>query len=405
MKKDTQLKFLVLCLVPFIMVLGNSMLIPVLPSMKSELKITQLEVGLLITVFSFPAGIVIPFAGVLSDHIGRKAIITPALIVYGIGGLIAGFAAMLLKEPYYIILIGRIIQGIGAGGTYQLAMALTGDIFKSSERVKALGYLEASNGLGKVVSPLLGAAIGLISWYAPFFVYGVMSIPIAFAVWFVVKEPKESLKRQSYMEYKTSLKEVYEEKAVPLATCFFAGMISLFVLFGMLSYYSDLLESSFKIDGFLKGIIIAGPVFAMAVLSFSLGIFLENNDKYMKSFIISGLVLIVLGQVLFAIFSSFWMLFIAVVLIGAGVGGVLPPVNTFITSAVSTKRRGVVTCLYGTVRFFGVAIGPPLYSYIEDLGKVLPLAFSSGFVVLSLILVIIFITAQFAEDKKEAEGS
>ena len=186
MEKGTQLKFAVLCLVPFIMVLGNSMLIPVLPSIKSALDITQLEVGLLITAFSVPAGLVIPFAGILSDHIGRKVIITPALIVYGLGGLIAGTAALLLSEPYYVILIGRIIQGIGAGGTYQLAMALTGDIFKSRERVKALGFLEASNGLGKVVSPLLGAAVGLISWYAPFFVYGVLSIPIAFAVWFAV---------------------------------------------------------------------------------------------------------------------------------------------------------------------------------------------------------------------------
>ena len=51
MEKGTQLKFAVLCLVPFIMVLGNSMLIPVLPSIKSALDITQLEVGLLITAF------------------------------------------------------------------------------------------------------------------------------------------------------------------------------------------------------------------------------------------------------------------------------------------------------------------------------------------------------------------
>lgn len=400
MEKGTQLKFAVLCLVPFIMVLGNSMLIPVLPSIKSALDVTQLEIGLLITAFSVPAGLVIPFAGILSDHIGRKVIITPALIIYGTGGLIAGAASVLFNEPYYVILIGRIIQGIGAGGTYQLAMALTGDIFKSRERVKALGFLEASNGLGKVVSPLLGAAVGLISWYAPFFVYGALSIPIALAVWFAVEEPKESLKKQGFMEYKFSLQEVYEKKALPLASCFFAGMISLFALFGILSYYSDLLESSFKIEGFIKGVIIAGPVFAMALLSFSLGIFLEKNNKYMKTFIIAGLVLIFAGQTLFAVFSSFWLLFSAVVLLGIGVGSVLPPINTIITSSVSTKRRGVVTCLYGTVRFFGVAIGPPLYSYIEDLGKTIPLAFSSGIVIFALIMVLIFITDKFIGNKK-----
>ena len=45
------------------MVLGNSMLIPVLPKMKSTLDITQFQVSLVITLFSVPAGLAIPFAG------------------------------------------------------------------------------------------------------------------------------------------------------------------------------------------------------------------------------------------------------------------------------------------------------------------------------------------------------
>ena len=124
----------------------------------------------------------------------------PALIIYGLGGLIAGVAALLLKQPYPVLLGGRIVQGIGAGGTYQLAMALTGDIFQSKERTKALGLLEAANGLGKVVSPIAGAALGLIIWFAPFFVYGILAIPIALAVWFIVKEPEGS-KSSSHVEY------------------------------------------------------------------------------------------------------------------------------------------------------------------------------------------------------------
>ena len=58
--------------VPLIMVLGNSMLIPVLPKMKSALDISQFQVSLVITLFSVPAGLVIPIAGFLSDRISRK---------------------------------------------------------------------------------------------------------------------------------------------------------------------------------------------------------------------------------------------------------------------------------------------------------------------------------------------
>jgi len=63
-------------------------------------------------------------------------------------------------------------------------MAMAGDVFKSQERVVALGLLEASNGFGKVVSPILGAEFALISWYFPFFAYGFLAIPVGLAIWF-----------------------------------------------------------------------------------------------------------------------------------------------------------------------------------------------------------------------------
>ena len=182
MKRDTKIQVFLLCLVPFIMVLGNSMLIPVLPKIKKAVDINQFQVGLMVTAFSVPAGIVIPLAGILSDQVGRRKVMAPALIVYGAGGIMAGAASLIFDKPFWGIMAGRIIQGIGAGGTYQLAMAMAGDVFKTQERVLALGLLEASNGLGKVVSPILGAGFALISWFFPFFAYGFLAIPAGFAI-------------------------------------------------------------------------------------------------------------------------------------------------------------------------------------------------------------------------------
>ena len=157
MKGRTILTFAALCTVPFVLVLSNSMLIPVLPKMQRAMGISLFQVGLLITAFSIPAGTIIPLAGFLSDQYGRKLIMVPSLLIFGLGGVFAGLAALFLEKPYIYILLARILQGVGGGGTYQLAMALTGDIFQSEERSKALGILEAANGLGKVAAPLLGA--------------------------------------------------------------------------------------------------------------------------------------------------------------------------------------------------------------------------------------------------------
>ena len=386
----------VLATVPFIMVLGNSMLIPVLPAIQKALKLSLLQAGLLITAFSIPAGITIPFAGMLSDRIGRKIVMAPALIIYGAGGILAGLAALFFKENAYPYILGaRIIQGIGAGGTYQLAMALAGDLIQDQERAQVLGLLEAANGLGKVVSPLAGATIGLISWYMPFFVYGALAMPIALAIFLVVKEAKTEKKTQSLSSYLTNLLQILKDKGVNLGVAFLCGLIVLFSLFGLLSFFSDLLENSFHYQIFERGLIIAIPVLAMAVTSYLFGIVLKKQMvKMMKWTIIGGLAAVALGLFLFPLGHGIFTKTLFATLIGTGTGMALPALNTLITSSAPTSERGLITCLYGTVRFFGVAIGPPLFSFCTKYGQTCVFWIDVGLVATIAALAFFFIQPQ-----------
>lgn len=390
MKTESKLPFAVLAGVPFIMVLGNSMLIPILPAMKNAMDITLFQAGLIITAFSIPAGLVIPIAGLASDHWGRKCIMAPALLIYGLGGLVSGMAALLLESPFRILLAGRVIQGIGAGGTYQLAMALTGDIFQSKERTKVLGLLEAANGFGKVVSPVAGAALGLIVWFAPFFVYGALAIPVALAVWFIVKEPEKNKQTPGLKEYLAQLINIFKQKGVPLAASFLSGMVVLFILFGVLSWLSDLLEQQYGITGFYPGLLIAIPVGTMALTSYLSGIYLQQlQAKYLKWSILIGLGTVTASMAVISLFENIYILFGALVLLGFGTGAVLPAVNTLITSAAAAEERGLVTCLYGSTRFFGVAIGPPAFGMATNLGK-MPLFLGATALLAAIVLIAFF---------------
>lgn len=69
---DKRWAILSLSSIPLVMTLGNSMLIPVLPMMERELTISSFQSSLIITVYSVVAIFLIPIAGFLSDHIGRK---------------------------------------------------------------------------------------------------------------------------------------------------------------------------------------------------------------------------------------------------------------------------------------------------------------------------------------------
>ena len=214
--------------IPLILVLGNSMLIPILPKMKSELGITQFQTSLLISVFSISAAIMIPILGYLSDRFSRKAIVIPALILYGSGGILAGSAAAWFDQAYTWILAGRVMQGIGAAGTTSMAMALTGDLFKGGEQSKVLGLVEASNGFGKVVSPIIGSLLALLVWYAVFFAFPLFCLASILLTMFFIKEKKSNKEPTPIGEYVKGLVSVFKAEGRWLFVAYLAGATCLF---------------------------------------------------------------------------------------------------------------------------------------------------------------------------------
>ncbi len=365
-----KLSIFILSLVPFLMVLGNSMLIPEFPAIKEALHINQFQVGLLITFFSATAAVAIPFLGYLSDRIGRKIIIVPALILYGLGGAVSGFVAAFFQDPYYYILVGRVIQGFGAAGTAPLAMALAGDLYKTEERSESMGILEAANGIGKVLSPIIGAAVALIIWYALFFSYAILSIPVALLVWFMVQEPQGKTQKMPFLQYFKEIKEIFDKKGVSLLFNFLGGLVILFILFGVLSFTSDILVTDFKLRGIIKGLVLSVPLLAMSITAYLTGLYLRKKGRFFKLFFLIGLLITAVAMALLPLCCRSLVVYpIMLALLGFGSGMILPAINTMVTSATQTSQRGGVTSLYGSIRFLGVALGPPTFSLLFGWGR------------------------------------
>ena len=375
--------------VPYIMVLGNSMLIPEFPQIKAALNLTQFQVGLFITVFSISAGLAIPILGYICDKIGRLKVIIPSLIVYGLGGVICGLAAVFISKPYNIMLIGRAIQGIGAAGTAPIVMALIGDVFQSEKRSEVLGIIESANGIGKVTSPILGSLIGLISWKALFFFYAFLSIPIAIAVHIWGEEDDD--KRKKNGSYLNNIKKIITQKGFSLISAILSGMLVLFILFGFLSFFSDLLENKYEIKGLYRGAVIAIPILFMSLTSYINGVVLKNKNKYYKYVVMTGLLFTSISLFILNFITSLIPYVAVFTLSGIGAGLVLPAVNTLVTSSTKSKQRGIITAFYGSARFTGVALGPPVFSALEKIGLNYMYIGSSLISALILIIATIFL--------------
>ncbi|HLQ97473.1 MAG TPA: MFS transporter, partial [Candidatus Dormibacteraeota bacterium] len=336
--------------IPLIMTLGNSMLIPILPAMKSGLHLSQMQVSLTITVYSIAAAIFIPILGYCSDRFSRKMIIIPSLILSSIGGLLAGFAAASFNS-YAWLIVGRIVQGIGAAGTAPIAMALAGDLFKGGEQSRVLGIIEASNGFGKVLSPILGSLFGILVWYSVFFAFPGICLIAIVLTWLFVKEKGYKQAPPTFRKYARGLLNVFKQEGRWLFVTYLAGGTCLFTLFGILFFLSDILEEQHKIEGVLKGLILAIPLLVMVTTSYITGSKIGKNLEKMKLMMLIGFGLMTLSYGLLVFFDKLFP-FLAILSISSiGAGLTLPCVNSLITGSVGKERRGFVTSLYGSVRF------------------------------------------------------
>jgi ACDE family multidrug resistance protein len=379
------------------------MLIPILPKMKTELDISQFQTSLIISVFSISAAVMIPILGYLSDRFSRKAIVIPALILYGLGGILAGAAAAWFSNAYTWIIAGRVMQGIGAAGTTSMAMALTGDLFKGGEQSKVLGLVEASNGFGKVISPIIGSLIALLFWYAAFFAFPIFCLVSILLTTFFIKEKKKNKEPQPLGEYVKGLVSVFKTEGRWLFVAYLTGATCLFTLFGILFYISDILENEHQIDGVLKGSILAIPLLFMTTTSYITGSKIGKNMKLMKKLIIVGLLLMTISFSSLIFFTKLVPFFAVLVISSIGTGLALPCINSFITGSVPMDRRGFVTSLYGSVRFLGVAIGPPIYTALMTWSRTGMFLSTAGLTLFVGILCLVFIHVSKKEPSKESD--
>ncbi|QMV43880.1 MFS transporter [Cohnella cholangitidis] len=363
-RKSKIAEYIALSTVPLVLVLGNSMLVPILPTLRNKLGISQFQSSLVISLFSLCAAIIIPFAGYLSDRFSRKAVIIPSLIVYGGAGILAGFGA--LWDSYGVLISARALQGIGAAGTAPIAMALVGDMYKNGQESQALGLIEASNGTGKVVSPILGSLLALIVWYAAFFAFPAFCLLSLLAVLFFIKEPKRQEPPPPVKQYVQSIKRIFSKNGRWLVSSFFGGSLALFILFGVLFFLSDILEKPpYSIEGVRKGFVLAIPLFGMVATAYVTGTVIRKNGVLMRWLMNIGLALMVVSLALAIWLNTQLYVFIGLLTVSSiGTGLLLPCLNTMITGAVEKAERGMITSLYSSLRFFGVAFGPPLFGWL-----------------------------------------
>lgn len=371
--KGKKAALVALASIPLIMTLGNSMLLPILPQISKELNINAFQVSMIITVYGLIAILMIPVAGYLSDRYGRKIVILPSLIIAALGGSVCVAAAWFMAgiSAYWVILGGRLLQGIGAAGAFPIVLPFVGDLFKDEKEVsKGLGVIETSNTFGKVLSPILGAYLGTLLWYAPFIAIPILCLVSFVLVVLLVKKPEaeERSEKMKLSQFLSAIKDILHEKGRWLYAIFAIGGICMFATFGVLFYLSEILESKYNLHGAYKGFVLAIPLALLCLASYGTGKIIGQNKTLMKWLGFSGMALLTAAMLTTGFSRNIYFMVGFLSLSGIGIGMVLPCMDALITEGIEKEKRGTITSLYSSMRFIGVAAGPPVVSLLMGRG-------------------------------------
>ncbi len=356
---------LLLMLNIFLAFTGIGLVVPIMPTYMNELHMSGQIVGLLVAAFSLTQLLISPFAGRLSDSIGRKKVIVAGLIIFSFSELLFGLA----NEPW-LLFASRMLGGIGAALIMPAVMAYTADTTTVEERAKGMGYINAAITTGFIIGPGLGGYIAEFGIRIPFFFAAGAAAVAALLTIAILPESLTVEQRKEQVQASSGNKESLVMQLVrSYREPYFLGLVIVFVLsFGLANYetvFGLFVDHKF---GFTPKDIafvitfgsIAGAVVQVTFFGWILNRFGENK-------VISSCLLIAGLFILLTLFvNSFWAIIVVTFIVFFATDILRPAVSTQL-SKMAGEKQGFVAGMNSAYTSLGNIAGPVIAGYLFDL--------------------------------------
>lgn len=143
---------------------------PALPAIGQSFGVSAKDLAWVFTIYVLFNVVGVPLMSKLADRVGRRAVYVADVALFGVGSI-----AVAAAPSFWMLLVGRAMQGFGAGGIFPVATAVVGEVFPPERRGRALGLLGSVFGIAFLVGPVLGGALLLASWHWLF----IINVPVA----------------------------------------------------------------------------------------------------------------------------------------------------------------------------------------------------------------------------------
>ncbi|UHQ98210.1 MFS transporter (plasmid) [Natrinema zhouii] len=331
-------------------VMGVSLISPALPAVQEAWDISESEASLLLSAFTLPGIFLTLPIGLLADRIGRKPILIPALIIFGISG-----GSIIIISDFTLILVLRAIQGAASSAIVMLTVTLLGDLFTGEQRRVLIGTNAAILAAGAAGYPLLGGALATLAWSAPFACF-LLAVLVAVPGITLLEEPNRAgtNSNSSIREFLTG-----PTAMTPFAILYLAIFGIFVILYGaQLTAVPFLLANEYQLSSAGIGLLLGLPAVTMGMTAM-------QGDRVLHVFtsfqsIALGFVSYGIGLAVVAIADSIYVVTGALLLFGLGQGLAEPITDTALNERAPDEFRGSIMSIRTSVLRLGTTIGPPL---------------------------------------------
>ncbi len=337
---------------------------PVFPEVVESLRVDPQWAGLLVSMHTLTTALFSPVFGILSDRLGKRQVLVPALVAYAVFGM-----AGALASGFWGMLAARALVGIASGGIAAASIGLLSTLYDGEARSRMLGYATSALATTSIFFPLLGGWLGTFQWQYAFWLYG-LGIPTAIAVVLIIPERETASGDGIALPQGEQRQELLRMLRRPSIVMLLATLLLASAVFYVVIVYAPLFyKQAIDADPTVNGAILAARAIGAAIIS---AVGASRLAKWIgrSKAIATGFLLMALMLMTIPFLTQVPVILLTAVGFGLGYGLVMPNLYDSLAILTTNDLRTSVLAIGTGMANLGQFISPLLLGPVWKYGGI-----------------------------------
>jgi predicted MFS family arabinose efflux permease len=224
------------------------------PAMREDLGLDASDLGNLVGYLAVAWGISAVLFGSLSDRLGRRNVLVPAVVFFSLMSALSGMATGLVS-----LLLVRVIMGVAEGAVAPTGVAVVVEASHPKRRGVNNGFFQCAIALfGLGIAPIMATQLLQVTdWRHVFMIAGIPGLIVAVFLWKIVREPHQLAGAAPAGTVRPPMLSIFKHRNIPLSMlALLCAMVGIFVLSAFIPVYlADYLKLELTDRGFVSSAI------------------------------------------------------------------------------------------------------------------------------------------------------